>query len=423
MDRRGFLRTSTATLAAGLLKSTGEAQVPGGQAQAPLAAAPSTGPVKKLKVDMYSRHLQWLRSADEVAKATIEMGFTGVDITVRPYPGHVDPAKVATDLPPFVKAIRAHGLEVNMITCPITDADSQYAEEILKTAASLDIHHYWWGTFRYEDGKPVMAQLDALKPRVEKLQALNKKYEMKAMYHLYSMASSIGCNVWDMLYVLRNFDPKYVSLHWDVGHTSITGGNGTWVQALRAAGPYVGGLSVKEYTWELDLQTPEGGVFNGKPADLQQRFGRPPGAPGAGAPGGASRPAPPAAPPVPGAAMTQAQQQAAAERGVAAPGAAPAGGRGPGGPRAPLSRGGGGQPLPWREKTVPLGEGVNNLPLLATVLKEINFDGPVEIQAEYPNGGAENAQDKLTLPVPLVLGNMKRDLLALKAAFGPSGLL
>jgi hypothetical protein len=47
----------------------------------------------------------------------------------------------------------------------------------------------------------------------------------------------------------------------------------------------------------------------------------------------------------------------------------------------------------------------------------------MEIQAEYPNGGSENAMDKLTLPVPIVLGNMKRDLLALKAAFGPSGLL
>ena len=33
----------------------------------------------------------------------------------------------------------------------------------------LDIHNYWWGTFRYDQTKPVMAQLDALKPRVEKL--------------------------------------------------------------------------------------------------------------------------------------------------------------------------------------------------------------------------------------------------------------
>jgi hypothetical protein len=87
------------------------------------------------------------------------------------------------------------------------------------------------------------------------------------------------------------------------------------------------------------------------------------------------------------------------------------------------SRGGGGQPLPWRERAVPLGEGINNLPLVASTLKEIEFSGPVEIQSEYPNGGAENAQDKITLPRAMVLGAMKRDLLTLKAGFAASGLL
>ena len=72
---------------------------------------------------------------------------------------------------------------------------------------------------------------------------------------------------------------------------------------------------------------------------------------------------------------------------------------------------------------MPLGQGMDNLPQLAEILKEIGFSGPVEIQAEYPNGGAENAQDKITLPRALVLGNMKRDLLTLRQAFGPSGLL
>jgi len=66
---------------------------------------------------------------------------------------------------------------------------------------------------------------------------------------------------------------------------------------------------------------------------------------------------------------------------------------------------------------------MDNLPMLATILKEINFAGPIEVQAEYPNGGAENAQTKLALPREMVLGAMKRDLLALKAAFKSSGLL
>lgn len=486
MNRRGFIQSSAAALAAGVLNPRTHAQVSGSQGSVPAETPLGPSGKLKLKVDAYSRHLQWLRSADEVAEAAIEMAFTGVDITVRPYPGHVDPAKVATELPAFVNTLRKHGLEVSMITCPITDADSPNAEQILQTASSLGIKHYWWGTFRYEQGKPVMAQLDALKPRVEKLAKLNEKYNMKAMYHTYSMAGTVGCNVWDFLYVLRNFDPQYVSFHWDVGHTSLTGGNGTWAESLRASGPYVGGLSVKEYTYELALETPGGGPFTGTPEQLNMRSfgpggpGGPGGPAGPGARGGQGR-APSAA--APGAAAgangaaglppSAAAEQAAAERGLsqaapggsgpgvaqnpnqpdrapAGPGTQPvggppgqgapggaqaAGGRAPGGPgargaggpggrgAAANSRGGGGQPLPWRSRAVPLGEGVNNLPLLATILKEIQFQGPVEIQSEYPNGGAENAQDKITLPRAMVLGAMKRDLLALKGGFAASGLL
>jgi sugar phosphate isomerase/epimerase len=401
-----------------------------GQSASSAAAVSAKQTVNKLKVDAYSRHLQWLRSADEVAEATIEMAYTGVDVTVRPYPGHVDPAKVATDLPPFVKALRGHGLDVRMITSPITDAESPNAEAILDTASSLGITHYWWGTFRYDEGKPVLQQLEELQPRVEKLAKLNEKYKMKALYHTYSMPGTVGCNVWDFLSVLRKFDPAYVAFHWDVGHTSLTGGNGTWVESLRASGPYVGGLSVKEYTYEMDLDTPGGGPFTGTPAQLNQRFGAArPGGPGGAASSGEGRPAaaPGGAPPAP-------VGEQALGRGQAQPpgsGASAAGGPGPGAPggsagarsAVPNKRGGGGQPLPWRARAVPLGEGINNLPLLATILEEINFEGPVEIQSEYPNGGAESAKDKITLPREMVLGAMKRDLLTLKAGFAASGLL
>jgi sugar phosphate isomerase/epimerase len=460
MDRRGFIQTSAAALTAGVLSRRSSAQAPGAQQQSTPPETPLV-PTRKLKVDTYSRHLQWLRTADEVAEAAIEMAFAGVDLTVRPYPGHVDPTKVATDLPPFVNTLRKHGLEVSMITCPITDAESPNAEQILQTASSLGIKHYWWGTFRYEQGKPVMQQLDALKPRVEKLVKLNEKYKMKALYHTYSMPGTVGCNVWDFLYVLRNFDPAYVGFHWDVGHTSLTGGNGTWAESLRASAPYIGGLSVKEYTYELSLETPGGGPFTGTPAQLNTRGfgpGGPGSGPGGGRPGGAGAPGGPggasgAAPPP----SSAAAEQEAAERGLGqtppggnrpaaaanpnqgqagAPGqqtaAGPGGGRGAGGPgggpggrggATANGRGGGGQPLPWRARAVPLGEGLNNLPLLATILKEIQFDGPVEIQSEYPNGGAENAQDKIVLPREMVLGAMKRDRLVLVAGFTASGLL
>ena len=55
---------------------------------------------------------------------------------------------------------------------------------------------------------------------------------------------------------------------------------------------------------------------------------------------------------------------------------------------------------------MPLGEGLDNLPLLGSILLDIGFNGPIEIQAEYPNGGANNAADTITLPRAQVLGAM-----------------
>ncbi len=415
------------------------AQFPGAQ-EAP--APPHVPPAHPLKIDAYSRHLQWLRTPDEVAQACIDMGFTGLDITVRPYPGHVDPTKVAQDLPPFVNTIRKHGIDVDMITAPITDADSPNAEEILATASSLGITHYWWGTFHYDATQPVMEQLDALKPRVEKLVALNQKYKMKAMYHTYEGDRMVGAAIWDLLYVLKNFDPAYVSFHYDVGHMVVAGGGNTWALNLRAAGPYIGGVSAKDYVIKLDLGLSGGGPYAGQP--LGGFFGAPGrgrgGAPGEGR-GGEAPEAAPGGPPAgaqapegPGRAAN-APEGAGAGRGApeSAAGAEAGGGRGAGrggrgfpgagGRGSQPSRGGGGAPNEYRVTPVPLGDGFANLDELGQILKEINFSGPVEIQAEYPNGGAENGLDKITLPREMVLGAMKRDRLVLKAAFEQDDLM
>jgi sugar phosphate isomerase/epimerase len=401
MDRRKMLQAGAAVLAAGSFA---------GRARAADAVA------QKLKIDAYSRHLGWLRSADDVAQACIEMAFDGLDLTVRPYPGHVDPAKVKTDLPPFVNTIRGHGLIVDTITTNIADADSPNAEAILDAASSLGIKHYWWGTYRYDLTKPIQPQIEALKPRVAKLAKLNEKYGMKAMYHNYSGPGIVGNMIFDLLEVLQNFDSRYVSFHYDTGHAVEAGANGTWALGLRAAGPYIGGVSFKDYVLKLDLPIDEGGPFTGEPAQLNRRGPRPPGAPGTPrAPGGAGGgedapsgvPAPSRAAPMPSQAANT----------------APGGGRREGRPRAPLGRGGGGQPNPWRSYAVPLGTGMVDLPQVAQILKDINFDGPVEIQAEYPNGGADAGQDKITLPRAMVLGAMKRDLLTLRAVLGPAGLI
>ena len=68
-----------------------------------------------------------------------------------------------------------------------------------------------------------------------------------------------------------------------------------------------------------------------------------------------------------------------------------------------------------------MGTGLVNLFRYATVLHDIGFNGPMELEAEYPMGGAQNGEDKITLPRAQVIGSMKRDILTIRAAFEQSG--
>jgi sugar phosphate isomerase/epimerase len=216
------------------------------------AAAAATAAPRKLKVAIFSKHLLFLQGED-LAKGCTEIGFDGVDLAVRAG-GHVEPERVAQDLPPLVKLLRGHGLEVPMITSGILDADTPYSENVLRTISELGIHHYRWGGFKYEGGRPFSEQIEALKPRVAKLAALNAKYNVGAMFHTHSGPGLVGAPIWDLHILLRDFDPKSVGVNYDIGHATIEGGFGGWIDSFKITGAYMRGVAVKDFLWEKDAK-------------------------------------------------------------------------------------------------------------------------------------------------------------------------
>ena len=180
---------------------------------APAAAAPH-----KLKVTIFSKHLQFVKG-DELAQTAAEIGFDGIDITVRKG-GHIEPERVRQELPGLVAIIRKHGLEVPMITTDIVDTTTPYTEDILRTMADLGIHHYRWGGFKYTDNMPIIAQLEAMRPGVEKLAALNAKYKAGAMYHTHSGVNLVGASFWDLYVLLKGVDPNAAGVNFDIGHAA-----------------------------------------------------------------------------------------------------------------------------------------------------------------------------------------------------------
>jgi len=384
MDRREFFHTSILAALAGRILSG-----------ATLAQAPATSPpsaTRTLILDAYSRHLHWIRNYDEIAETTIELTCGGVQPTVQEYPGHVRPANVAQELPAFVKTMQKHGLRVRQVRGGNqTDATAPHVEAIIGTMGHLGVTHYWMGTDNYDLSKPIMPQLDAIKLKVERFVKLNQKHGTTLMYHTRAGAASVGSVVWDLLYVMKDFDPKHVGFHWDTGHMALHGSN-MWELLMRTAGPYVVAMSWKDRGWQQNSALPgAGGPSLGPGASNAARGAAgAAGAPASGPPPGRSR----------------------AGAGAGAPGA----GERPEGPGGARGSGGGG----WSSPHVPMGTGLVDIARYAIVMRDIGFNGPMELQAEYPNGGSENGNDKLTVPRAIVIGSLKRDVLTIRAGLQQS---
>ena len=200
-----------------------------------------------MTVSMMSKFLQFL-DIRGMAEAAREMGFDGIDLCVRPG-AHVAPERCEHDLPAAVETIRKMGLQVPMITTAIVDVQSPAAEPVLRTAATLGIKRYRWGGFRYAASPGIPAQLESLKPRVRDLAALNREYGMTAMYHTHSGPGEVGACIWDLWYILKDYNPDEVGVNYDVGHATVEGGFGGWIHDTRLILPYTRGIAIKDFKW------------------------------------------------------------------------------------------------------------------------------------------------------------------------------
>src|SRR5258707_435818 len=101
---------------------------------------------------------------------------------------------------------------------------------------------------------PIAPQLEDLKPRVAKLAALNARYKASAMYHTHSGVGLVGASIWDLYIVLKDFDPQAVGVNYDIGHATVEGGLGGWINSFRITGSHLRGVAVKDFLWGKDAQ-------------------------------------------------------------------------------------------------------------------------------------------------------------------------
>ncbi len=106
---------------------------------------------KNLEVHIFSKHLQFLNYKD-MSEAAKEMGFDGIDLTVRPK-GHVLPERVTTDLPKAIEAMKSFKLIPRMFSSNVIDPNNDIQRTVLKTAKNLGYEFYRTAWIKYKTDK------------------------------------------------------------------------------------------------------------------------------------------------------------------------------------------------------------------------------------------------------------------------------
>ncbi|MBX2841441.1 MAG: sugar phosphate isomerase/epimerase [Flammeovirgaceae bacterium] len=197
------------------------------------------------EIFLFSKHLQFLDYKD-MADAAAEMGFAGLDLTVRPK-GHVLPENVEEDLPKAVKEMKKAGLKINLMTTAITDASVPVNKKVLKTAAKLGFKCYRTGWLKYPKDQEIPAAVEEFKVQMKALGELNEEVGIVGAYQNHS-GLYVGAAIWEIWEILKNADPEFFGCQYDIRHASVEGGK-SWPTGLKLIKPRIKTIILKDYKW------------------------------------------------------------------------------------------------------------------------------------------------------------------------------
>jgi len=196
---------------------------------------------------LFSKHLPKLNYR-ELARTVKQIGFDGVDLTVRPE-GHVLPEHVARDLPKAFDTLRGAGLVVPMITTDLTSASQPAARPALATAGRLGISRFKLGYWRYSETESIDTRIAEVRHEVAGLVLLGKEHGVTAGYHNHS-GNNVGAAVWDIRAIIGDMDERQIGYYFDPCHATAEGGEGGWKISTRMVLPRTRMVAIKDFYWE-----------------------------------------------------------------------------------------------------------------------------------------------------------------------------
>jgi sugar phosphate isomerase/epimerase len=211
----------------------------------PMARAAESAPTNKLCA--FVKFVQSL-SYDELAERIAEMGFNGIEATIRDK-GQILPEQVPDELPKLVEALKKHGLEINVMASNINSVEQLHTESVLRTAASLGIKQYRMKYYRYNLKRSVAEQLVELRPVVKDLAAMNRELGIAAVYQNHSGSYAVGATIWDLHELFQGYSTDEIGIAFDIRHATVEAGL-SWPVLFNVATPHLGAVYVKDFVWD-----------------------------------------------------------------------------------------------------------------------------------------------------------------------------
>ena len=196
-------------------------------------------------------------SVEKVCEKFKAAGLDGLDLTVRPG-GHIDPKDAKAKLPAATVAARKHGVEINMISTAITDADAD-GEAIIGACGELGIARIKLGYYRILRFGKLLTEIDDTKRRLEGVAKLARKHGVLPCVHIHS-GEMIPASGPVAYLLLRDIAPAEVGVYVDPMHMTIEGGIGGWRQSLDLLAPWIAISSLKNCMWQTQPRDDHGQI-------------------------------------------------------------------------------------------------------------------------------------------------------------------
>ena len=199
-----------------------------------------------LSVSIFSKHLQFLDYRETGAMAA-ELGFDGVDLTVRPK-GHVLPGNVKEELPAAIAQIKAGGSVCKMITTAISDATQVEDKALIETAAAEGVQFYRSNWFKYQQDQSMPESITFFQEKVRQLSELNQSHNIVGCYQNHS-GTGIGASFWELKMLVEQANPDFFGIQYDIRHAVAEGGN-SWPNGLKLLQQHIKTICLKDFRWE-----------------------------------------------------------------------------------------------------------------------------------------------------------------------------